>query len=44
MPRDPYFFPFEIVNKNELIPGNNYYMKLCSYNICYTQSGLFYIV
>ena len=28
MPRDPYFFPFEIVNKNELIPGNNYYMKL----------------
>ena len=28
MSRDPYFFPFEIVNKNELIPGDNYYMKL----------------
>jgi hypothetical protein len=28
MQRDPYFFPFEIVDKNSLIPGDNYYMKL----------------
>jgi hypothetical protein len=25
---DPYYFPFEIVNKEQLIPGDNYYMKL----------------
>jgi len=28
MQRDPYYFPFVIVTKDELIPGNNYYMKL----------------
>jgi len=28
MSRDPYFFPFHTVNKNELISGDNYYMKL----------------
>ena len=28
MQRDPYFFPFEIVDKNSLIPGDNYYIKL----------------
>jgi hypothetical protein len=28
MSTDPYFFPFEIVNKANLIPGENYYMKL----------------
>lgn len=28
MPNDPYFFPFEIANKQELIPGDKYYIKL----------------
>ena len=28
MNRDPYFFPFEIVNKDNLVPAENYYMKL----------------
>jgi hypothetical protein len=28
MTKDPYFFPFDIVNNNELIIGDNYYMKL----------------
>jgi hypothetical protein len=28
MQKDPYFFPFEIVDKNSLIPSDNYYMKL----------------
>lgn len=25
---DPYYFPFEKINKNELIPGDKYYIKL----------------
>jgi hypothetical protein len=25
---DPYYFPFQIVNKDSLIPGENYYIKL----------------
>lgn len=25
---DPYFFPFDIINYSELIPGDNYYIKL----------------
>jgi len=25
---DPYFFPFQQVNKSELVPGENYYIKL----------------
>lgn len=25
---DPYFFPFEIINKDNLVPYENYYMKL----------------
>ena len=33
MSRDPYFFPFEIVDKNSLIPGDNYYIKLNDYII-----------
>jgi hypothetical protein len=28
MSSDPYFFPFKIVKKEELIPGENYYIKL----------------
>ena len=28
MAKNPYFFPFEIVNNNELITGDNYYMKV----------------
>jgi hypothetical protein len=28
MSRDPHFFPFNIINKNDLITGDNYYMKL----------------
>lgn len=28
MPNDPYFFPFEIANKQQLIPGDKYYIKL----------------
>lgn len=28
MNRDPYFFPFEIITKDNLVPGENYYMKL----------------
>jgi len=28
MSRDPYYFPFEIVNKDSLISGENYYIKL----------------
>lgn len=28
MNRDPYFFPFEIINKDNLVPAENYYMKL----------------
>lgn len=28
MSRDPYYFPFEIINKDGLIPGENYYIKL----------------
>lgn len=28
MPNDPYYFPFEKVNKDELIPGDKYYIKL----------------
>jgi hypothetical protein len=28
MSRDPYFFPFHIINNNDLISGDNYYMKL----------------
>jgi|APGre2960657373_1045057.scaffolds.fasta_scaffold07413_2 hypothetical protein len=28
MQNDPYYFPFDIVNQNELITGDNYYMKL----------------
>jgi hypothetical protein len=26
--RDPYYFPFEIIHKDQLVPGENYYMKL----------------
>ena len=25
---DPYYFPFQQVNKTELVPGENYYIKL----------------
>lgn len=28
MTTEPYYFPFEIVNKDSLIPGENYYIKL----------------
>jgi hypothetical protein len=28
MEKNPYFFPFEIIDKNNLVPGENYYMKL----------------
>ena len=23
---DPYYFPFEIIDKNHLVPGENYYI------------------
>jgi hypothetical protein len=26
--RDPYYFPFEFIHKDQLVPGENYYMKL----------------
>ena len=39
MQRDPYFFPFEIVDKNSLIPGDNYYIKLNDYIIKKSVDG-----
>lgn len=26
--RDPYYFPFDIIHKDQLVPGETYYMKL----------------